>query len=238
MPNFGTLYGIGVGPGDPDLITVKAVKILSRVKHVFAAASTKNDSSTALSIARPHLGDNVQVQKLGFPMTRDKSILAAAWNDNANSVIKVLQSGENAVFLTLGDPLLYSTFGYLLTTLKSTTPDIPVKAVPGITSFQATASKTLNILAESEQGFRVISGVCCEESLRRDLQGADSAVILKAYKNFPVIKKVLGDLGLAEESLLATRVGQEGETILPLADAPEKPHYFSLVLVRGKVGAV
>lgn len=231
MTTYGTLYGIGVGPGDPELMTVKAVKLLSRVRRVFAASSTKNDASIALAIASGHLSEDAVVEELGFPMTRDAKALAEAWERNANQVRLALETGEDAVFLTLGDPLLYSTFGYLLSTLRRSAPDILVRSIPGVTSFQAAASLTMNILAESGQGLHIVSGVCDENELRRQLQGADNVVILKAYRNLPCIKRVVSELGMLERSLLATRVGQEGESVVPLAEAPERPHYFSLVLI-------
>lgn len=228
---YGTLYGIGVGPGDPDLMTLRAVRILSDIPRVFAASSTKNDGSFALGIAREHLRDTVEVCELGFPMTRDHEVLLTAWEDNADQVEAYLRTGKDAAFLTLGDPLLYSTFGYLASTMARKWPAVPVEAVPGITSFQAAASKTMSILAESGQSLQVISGVCSEAELRKHLDCAENVVILKAYRNLPVIKKVLAELGLTNRSLLATKVGQEGESILPLDEAPEKPPYFSLILI-------
>ncbi len=232
MTTYGTLYGIGVGPGDPDLMTVKAVKTLAVVDRVFAASSTKNDASTALAIAQPHLAPKTDVVELGFPMTREQKELELAWTVNAQHVEAFLGTGQSAAFLTLGDPLLYSTFGYLLQTLTKKYPEIPVQIIPGVTSFQAAAARTKSILAESGQNLQVISGVCSEQKLRQLLNTSDNVVILKAYRNFPVIRKVLVELGLEKNSLLATRVGQDGEKIMTLDEAPEKPHYFSLILVK------
>lgn len=228
----GTLFGIGVGPGDPDLITVGAVKLLAGVERVYAASSTKNDTSTALEIAQPHLAAEVDVVRLGFPMTRDQDVLEQAWEENAKKVAQYLLSGKDAAFLTLGDPLLYSTFGYLFQTIRQSWPELPVKVIPGITSFQAAAAATGTVLTESGQNLQVISGVCGEKKLRKLLETSDNVVILKAYRNFPVIRKVLTELGLEHKSVLATRIGQAGEAVMKLSDAPEKPHYFSLILVK------
>ena len=108
---YGTLYGIGVGPGDPELITLKAMKILRKVAVVFAAASTKNNYSLAVDIASAHLPKDVPVKFIGFPMTRDKEILKTAWQDNARKVAEPLKKGKDVAFITLGDPMTYSTFG-------------------------------------------------------------------------------------------------------------------------------
>jgi len=233
MTSFGTLYGIGVGPGDPDLITLKAVKILQKVDVVLAAASTKNEASLALSIAAPHLREGAEVVRLNFPMTRDQDVLDKAWRANADTVYALLQSGKSAAFLTLGDPLTYSTFGYLLRTLNGLLAAIPVEVVPGITSYQAAAAHTGRVLVESGESLAVVSGVASEDELTRALSGVQCAVILKAYKNLPVIKKVLAKLGLSDSSVFVTRLGHEGQEVISSLDAvPEKPSYFSLILVR------
>ena len=233
MTSFGTLYGIGVGPGDPDLITLKAVKILQKVDVVLAAASTKNESSLALSIAAPHLRESAEVVRLNFPMTRDQAVLDKAWRANADIVYELLQAGKSAAFLTLGDPLTYSTFGYLLRTLNGLLAQIPVQVVPGITSYQAAAAHTGRVLVESGESLAVVSGVAGEDELTRALSGVQCAVILKAYKNMPVIKKVLAKLGLTGSSVFVTRLGHEGqEVITSLDEVPDKPSYFSLILVR------
>ncbi|MGE4506602.1 MAG: precorrin-2 C(20)-methyltransferase [Desulfovibrionaceae bacterium] len=233
MRKYGTLYGIGVGPGDPDLLTLKAVKTLARVGRVFTAASTKNEGSTAYDIAAPHIPAGCEVERLGFPMTRDEAALLAAWENNADRVAAYLESGRDAAFLTLGDSLLYSTFGYLLRTLGERHPAVPVVAVPGITSYQAAAARTATILVESGENLQIVSGVCDEAKLRTALHCADNLVILKAYRNLPMIRRVLAEAGLEQRSVFVTRVGQEGEQVVPLAEAPEKPHYFSLLLVKG-----
>jgi precorrin-2/cobalt-factor-2 C20-methyltransferase len=134
--------------------------------------------------------------------------------------------------LTLGDPLTYSTFGYLLRTLALST-DAPVEVVPGVTSYQAAAAFTGRVLVESGENLAVVSGVADEASLTRVLESAQSAVILKAYKNMPVIRRVLEKLGLGDACVFVTRLGLEGEEVIAgLKNVPEKPSYFSLILVR------
>ena len=110
----GTLYGIGVGPGDPELITMKAVKILNRVDIVYAAASTKNNHSLAVNIAGPHIPENTAVKMLRFPMTSDKNETRKAWKTHARTIIAELEKGLDVAFLTLGDSMTYSTYGYIL----------------------------------------------------------------------------------------------------------------------------
>jgi len=233
MSNKGILYGIGVGPGDPELLTLKAVRALGEVDVIFAAASTKNDYSTAYSIAEPHLRKDVRLEQLGFPMTKDEAVLEAAWKKNADIVAATLNKGENAAFLTLGDPLTYSTYGYLQRTLLKMDPTIKLQAIPGITSFHAAASKIGLVLCESKESLLITSGVADAEKLEAQLDVADNAVILKAYKNFEDIRATLEKLRLDDKTVLISRVGMEGETILmDIKDAPKTPHYFSLALVK------
>ncbi len=228
----GTLYGIGVGPGDPELLTMKAARLLGTVDVIFAAASTKNDYSTAHGIAAPHLRPDARTVMLKFPMTRDKAVLAAAWAENAETVAAVLDAGQSGAFLTLGDPLIYSTFGYLMRTLKALRPDARIAIVPGITSYQASAARTETILCESGENLLLLSGVRDTDSLRTMLAQADNSVILKTYRNFDEIKQVLGDVGKNGETVFVSRLGMEGEHIARnIAEAPEKPHYFSHLLI-------
>ena len=235
MTKKGTLYGIGVGPGDPELLTLKAVRVLGQVDVIFAAASTKNDYSTAYSIAKPHLKEGVRIVRLGFPMTKDQDALDAAWAENARLVAEVLDNGQDAAFLTLGDPLTYSTYGYLQRTLLAMNPDLRLRAVPGITSFHAAAARVGLVLCESKESLLITSGVADPDRLEEQLNSADNAVILKAYKNFDDIRALLNKLRLADTTVLVSRLGMDEESILmDIKDAPKQPHYFSLALVKRK----
>lgn len=237
-PSSGTLYGIGVGPGAPDLISLRAINVLRSVQVILAAASPKNDQSLALSIARPHLADNAEILRLDFPMTRDKALLEQSWNENARKVVDVLDAGKSAAFLTLGDPLIYSTFGYLMQTLQAARPDLPIQVVPGITSYQEAAAQTATVLCQAEENLLIIPGTRNGEQLAKDLKLADSAVILKTYRNAGTIYEALKDSGRAASTVFASRLGLEGEsTVRGLENIPEKPHYLSLILsppTRGK----
>ena len=231
---YGTLYGVGVGPGDPELLTLKAIKILKNVAVVFAAASSKNNYSLAVEIAAPHLEESVPVEHLGFPMTRDKKSLADAWAENGRKVVETLKKGKDAAFITLGDPLIYSTFGYILETIRETHPDIPIKIIPGITSYQAGAAATGRILVEGDESFVVISGVVGAKRLKQVIDHTDSVVMLKVYRNYSEILHTLNELDLTAGSVLISRCGQEGEEIVwNLKDRDNTPpHYMSHLIIR------
>ena len=231
----GTLYGIGVGPGDPELITLKALKVLQGVPHIFASCSTKNTYSLALSIVRCHL-NGAGIEHLPFPMTKDPQVLASAWEQNARRVMEVLDTGSDAAFVTLGDPLTYSTFGYLLKTLKRLAPEVGIVTIPGITSYSAAAALTHIPLTEGEESFYLVSGALGAARLKEVIDKSDNIVILKTYRYFGEIYQVLEDMDLLDRTTCISRCGLEGETVVEnLRDLKgrELP-YLSMVIIKKK----
>ena len=229
----GKLYGIGVGPGAPDLLTLRAVAVLGTVDVILAAASPRNDYSTALQTALPHVNKNAEILRLEFPMTRHRSTLEDAWHVAAQRTAEVLRSGRSAAFLTIGDPLVYSTFGYLMQTLSELAPELEVEVVPGITSFQAAAARTRTVLCEGQENLLILPGINDHKDIAEGLAFADNSVILKAYKNFPAIRGALESAQCMDKAVFASRVYLEGEMICHDVTAlPETPPYLSLVLAK------
>ena len=229
----GTLYGIGVGPGDPELITLKAIKVLQAVPHIFASCSPKNTYSLALSIVRCHL-NGAGIERLPFPMTKDPQVLASAWEQNARRVLEVLATGSDAAFVTLGDPLTYSTFGYLLKTLKRLNPEVGIVTIPGITSYSAAAALTHIPLTEGEESFYLVSGALGAARLKEVIDKSDNIVILKTYRYFDDIYRVLEDMDLLDRTTCISRCGLEGETVVSnLRDLQgrELP-YLSMIIIK------
>ncbi|WP_432737154.1 precorrin-2 C(20)-methyltransferase [Maridesulfovibrio sp. FT414] len=234
MFNSGKIYGIGVGPGDPDLLTVRAVKVLEKVDVVFAACSTKNDYSHSFDIASGFIRKDCEVVKLGYPMTRDEKVLREAWEKNCEIAYEFLSGGKSAAFLTLGDPLIYSTFGYMMQTMNRLYPEVEFEVVPGITSFQAAAAKSRQVLVESGQNLLLTSGVADPERFAESLGTVDNVVILKAYRNFLELRRTVRDMDKMNVKFY-TRLGMEGENIYEdINDVPEKTHYLSLMLLTSK----
>ncbi len=232
--NMGILYGIGVGPGDPELITLKAVRALKSVSAVFAAASREGKESLAMQIAEPHLKESVSLNRLIFPMTGDKGKLRAAWENNARQILNILEMGMDAAFLTLGDPLIYSTFGYLIRSIQTIAPKAQIRAIPGVTSYQAAAACTGRVLVEGDETFTVVSGINDPESIWRILKYSESCVVLKAYRNFESILDIINRLDLGQFCTFVSRCGLDGEIVIEdLRNfSPEKPDYLSLILMR------
>ncbi|MCR5563745.1 MAG: precorrin-2 C(20)-methyltransferase, partial [Desulfovibrio sp.] len=166
------------------------------------------------------------------PMTRNRDVLEEAWGLAAEKTLAVLESGRNAAFLTLGDPLVYSTFAYLHRHLKRIAPDAQVEIVPGITSFQAACARAGHSLCEGEDNVRIVSGINDAAVLEREIADADTAVILKAYRNFPAIAGALEKLGRARTSLCVSHVEQEKEEIRLGVDAGRRPPYMTLIISK------
>jgi len=234
MNNSGKIYGIGVGPGDSDLLTVRAVRVLEKVDVVFAASSTKNEYSHSLEIASEFVRDDCEVVKLGYPMTRDKEVLTAAWEENCRIAFEHLEGGRTAAFLTLGDPLIYSTFGYMMQTMKRLYPEVEFDVVPGITSYQAAAARSQQVLVESGQNLLLTSGVADTAKFAESLDSVDNAVILKAYRNFPELRDTVNEMDKMDVKFY-TRLGLDGEAIYPdINEVPEKTTYLSLMLLTAR----
>lgn len=230
----GILYGIGVGPGDPELIPLKSIRILQEVNVVFSASSSKNDHSLAVTIAARHLPETADVRLLPFPMTMNRETVEQAWDEHARTVIAVLEQGRDAAFLTLGDSLTYSTFGYLLRTIKKCAPHITVRTIPGITSYQAAAAATNTPLVEGEENLLLLSGVKGGNGLRDKIRHVDNVVFLKAYKNIKDIVASLKEAGQLKSSLAVVRCGFPEQKVYrdvtELVDSA--PKYWTLILSK------
>ncbi len=232
--NIGTLYGISVGPGDPELITLKAARLLGKVDMVFAAASTKNTHSLAMAIAAPHIPEETVVKKLHFPMTRDKARLRRAWKAHARTLIAVLEQGRHVAFLTLGDALTYSTFGYIVRHIRAMAPHVPIETVPGITSYQAAAARLNTVLVEGEEALMIVSGATGGRRLREFNGKPENIVFLKAYRNVADIRTALDENGAYTTRVGIVNCGLSGEEIIKDMDALSRrePNYWTLIIAK------
>ena len=234
----GTLYGIGVGPGDPELIPLKSIRILHEVDVIFSASSTKNAHSLAVTIASRHLPENADVRLLPFPMTMNRKMVEQAWDEHSQTIIAVLEEGKDAAFLTLGDSLTYSTFGYLLRTIRRHAPHLPVVTIPGITSYQAAAAATNTPLVEGEENMLLLSGVLGGNGLRKKIKDVDNIVFLKAYKNIKDIVASLEETGRLKSSLAVVRCGFPEQKIYQNVSelVHNDPKYWTLILTKNSPG--
>jgi precorrin-2/cobalt-factor-2 C20-methyltransferase len=163
-------------------------------------------------------------------------VLKSAWEQNARRVLEVLQTGADAAFVTLGDPLTYSTFGYLLKTLKELDAGVRIVTIPGITSYSAAAALTHTPLTEGEESFYLISGAQGPDRLREVVDRADNIVMLKTYRHFADIYRTLEELNLLDRATCISRCGLDGETVVEnLRDLQGKPMpYLSMIIIKKK----
>jgi precorrin-2/cobalt-factor-2 C20-methyltransferase len=230
----GTLYGIGVGPGDPELLTLKAVRVLSMVDVVFTAASSKNAYSLAVNIARPHIPATTTVRHLAFPMTRDRRQTRAAWEANARQIGAALEAGQNAAFLTLGDPLTFSTFGYILKWIRRLFPAVTVETIPGITAYQASAAALNTPLVEGEQSLLVMSGANGGHRLLERPVAPDTVVFMKAYRNVNGICQALAKADMLAHSAGVVACGLPDQEIVHDIQTLQTraPNYWTLIIAK------
>lgn len=233
---IGTFYGIGVGPGDPELLTLKAASVLSRCRHVFVPKAKMSADSVALEIARRHLGKDASVHELLFPMLTDREELSRHWADAAAQIAPVLSAGEDACFLTLGDTLLYSTYIYLLRELKRQLPDVNVVTIPGITSFSAAAALTQFPIGEGKTPVTIVPTADDLEPVRRAIQTGGTLVLMKIGDRLQQILGLLEETGVIDRAVFVARAGQEGQQIetdlRKLKQADAKAGYLSIILVH------
>jgi len=239
VPKKGRLYGIGVGPGAPELLTLRAVQILQEVAVIFVPRGDAGEKSRALSIIEQFLRPGQELREAVFPMTRQRRELEQAWQEAAGAVAAVLDAGRDAAFVTLGDSTLYSTYFYLCEALQKARPGIEVETVPGIPSFSAAAALLNRPLALGRESLAVVPAGRDRAFLRQVLAAFDNVVLLKVAPVLEEVRGLLAELGRLEDAAYVCRCGMPGQVFQDnLAAAGELPgDYFSLVLVRRKAGA-
>lgn len=231
----GKLYGLGLGPGDPELLTVKAGRILGQVPVVAVPKGSPDRPSLALEVAAPYLRPGQEVLELTLPMTRDQCRRQDAWAGSSREVAQRLEQGLDVAFLTLGDPFTYSTYTYLLEYLQQLLPGLEVENVPGVTSFAAAASAATWPLVEGDQTLAVVPGTIAVSEMASLLDSFSTVVILKAAGRYREWVDLLCRKGLEQEAVLVSRCGFPDEVCTRdlLSWVDREMSYFSLILARG-----
>lgn len=231
----GCLYGVGVGPGDPELLTIKAVRILRQAPVIVVPRKTSRDRSYAYSIVA-HLVDasKQEVLPLVFPMKKDLGQLRYYWNDASNAIYQRLAEGKDCAFLTEGDPLLFGTFIYVYEMLKNLHPDIRVQIVPGISSVNAAAARAEVPLASADERLAILPATYEGEKLREALRDFDTVVLLKVHSVFDQVLDILEELGLAEHAVYVKKCTTPGEEVSRDIGAlrGQRLDYLSLLIVK------
>ena len=239
MAQPGRLIGLGVGPGDPELITVKALRLL-RESPVVAYFVAKGKKGNAFGIIEAHLHAAQTQMPLVYPVTTEvlpeplsyEQIISDFYDQAAEEVAEHLQAGRDVAVICEGDPFFYGSYMYLHDRLAER---FEAQVVPGVCSMLGGASVLGVPLVYRNQSLSVLSGVLPHDDLKRRLADADAAVIMKLGRNFHKVREVLAELGLADRALYVERATMSNQKIVPLNDVdPMSSPYFSLIIVPGE----
>jgi precorrin-2/cobalt-factor-2 C20-methyltransferase len=234
----GRLYGIGVGPGDPELITVKGAKVLEACTHLFVPKAKEKSESLALEIAGQYVNKDANLHELVFPMVTDSARLEKSWNESAEVIAGVLREGSDACFLTLGDPLLYSTYIYLVRALLAVMPEAKVETVPGVTAFCNVAALTNFAIGEGKESVTIIPTADDLGAVRDALKKKGVVVLMKIGKRLANVLDILEEERVIADAVFVAYAGQEKQQIetdlRKLKDGNPKVGYLSTILVHVK----
>ncbi|WP_123592397.1 precorrin-2 C(20)-methyltransferase [Salinisphaera orenii] len=233
-----TVYGVGTGPGDPELMTVKAVRALGR-STVVAYFCKRAGAGNALTAARDYLRDDHVMLPMVYPVTTQLSHHCDAYreqiegffDESAEQVAAHVAAGRSVAVLSEGDPFFYGSFMHIFLRLRER---LPCEVVPGVPAMLAGAGRLPRPIAMRDDILTVIPGTLPDAALRDSLALAQAAVVMKVGRNLPRIRAALEALGATDRAWYVERASQGGERVMPLSEAPDGPApYFSMVLLPG-----
>jgi precorrin-2/cobalt-factor-2 C20-methyltransferase len=237
------LYCIGCGPGDPDLLTLKAIDIIKNADIIYAPTAREGKPSVALSIVEKFISKDTEVRQLIFPMIKDFSKLKENWKNNTIEITNSIRNGKRTIYLTVGDPSLYSTWIYIYKELIDKHKDIEVEIVPGITSIFSFSAEIKTPIGEGEEIIGIVPACYDLERLKIAAKCCDTLVFLKDGRYFNNVIETLITSGFPGESdiFIAQDVSTSGEALQnkKLADLAENPNenndkYFSIMIAKKK----
>ncbi len=234
MSNIGTLYGLGVGPGDPELITVKAFRVIQESPVIAYPRKRKGSKSYAHRIAEVYIRpEEKEMLGLVFPMTKDQAILDREWNDTVDKVWEKLNEGKDVAFVTEGDPLLYSTFIHMMKLMQELHPEVEIKTVPGISSFNGSASRLGIALADGDDHVAIVPARDDYGAMKKAIEDHDAVVFIKVAKVIDLMITVLRDLDLLDKASVVTKVTSDEEVIWNMSELEGvELEYLTLMVVR------
>jgi precorrin-2/cobalt-factor-2 C20-methyltransferase len=225
----GTLYGVGVGPGDPELMTVKAWRLISMAKCI-AYLAANGGESTARGIAAPFMPDDADEIVIDMPMRLEREVGQAAYDKGAAAIAARLTAGEDVVVLCEGDPFFYGSFMYLFERLSE---QFKTVVVPGVTSVSASAAVIGQPLCERDDSLKVLPATMNEDALIAELASAGAAAILKVGRHFGKVRRVLQTLKLDNAATVVERATHDDQVIRDLHQVTEDTlPYFTTIIVR------
>lgn len=223
----GKLYGIGLGPGDPELMTLKAHRLITSAQ-VIAYPSLEGGDSFARSIAAEYIPNTAHEIIVKIPMSVERGPAQAAYDEGAKQISEQLRIGKDVVVLCEGDPFFYGSFMYLFSRLSD---EFETEVVPGVTSVTTCAAMVGKPLSARNEVLTIIPGPLPEDKLEARVAAAEAVAIMKVGRHLSKIRAVLDRLNLTTHASYIERASLPNQVVMPLADAPEKAPYFSMILV-------
>lgn len=230
----GTFYGIGVGPGDPKLLTVMAVEALEKTDVIIAPRTEKKEGSVAYSAAKPYLKKDIEVVYQVFPMVKGFQESTPEWDENTKEIKELLEQGKNVTFLTIGDPMFYSTYIYIFERLVKA--GVTPITIPGIMAFGFIGSKMNMPLVMGDDIFSVIPATAPRENIEKALKTSNNIVMMKVYKNFPEVIEMLKENGFLDDAVMVSRAGlpDEMSTRDIEGKGKEQVNYLTTIIAKRK----
>ena len=232
--SLGCLYGVGVGPGDPELLTLKAVRVLEASPIVFTPQAASSKDSLALTVARNYIDESKQ--RLIYAEFVMGGTSDDVWTEAAERIARYLLDGEDVAFLTQGDPLLYGSFMYVMVKVQAAYPQIPIEVVPGVTSITASASRAKTPLVSHAERLAVLPAMYGIDDLRDVLARNDTVVLMKVNRKAMRAVSQLEADGELSRCVFVRRATTPRERVeFSLRDVkPEETDYFSMLILSGK----
>lgn len=229
MVDQGVLYGVGVGPGDPKLMTIRAGEVI-RAADVLAYPVNGSGDSRARAIAAPIISGRAEELPVHIPMKVEREPAQTAYDKAAEVISDHLRESRNVAYLCVGDPLFYGSFMYVAARLSNAHT---IEIVPGVTSLSACAARTRTPLAGRNDVLSVVPATLDEAALRAALERADAAAVIKVGRHFDKVRSVLDELALTRHATILEGASGTEERVVRLADVPAgEQSYFSTILVR------
>jgi len=225
----GTLYGVGVGPGDPELLTLKAVRLINQCPVIAYPAPDAGDS-LARAIAAPHIPDDRKEIVIRTPMIAGQFPANDIYDRYAAEIAGHLSAGRDVAVLCEGDPFLYGSFMYLYLRLADT---FPTEVVPGVSSVGACAAVAGMPLVSRSQILSLVPATLEEPELKRRIAGSESVAVMKIGKNLGKVCRILAELRLGPHAVYVEHASMHNQRVLNIDDLGETiAPYFSMILVR------